>query len=82
VIYPLVVRKIIGVPPLLVILALVAGAQLAGIIGALLAVPVAVAIVEILADLERRKRVSMISASIAEPIPDEVMAGDITTNEI
>jgi len=82
VIYPLVVRKIIGVPPLLVILALVAGAQLAGIIGALLAVPVAVAIVEILADVERRKRVSMISASIAEPIPDEVMAGDITTNEI
>jgi predicted PurR-regulated permease PerM len=82
VIYPLVVRKIIGVPPLLVILALVAGAQLAGIIGALLAVPVAVAIVEILADLERRKRVSMISASIAEPIPDEVMAGDITEKEI
>ncbi|MEI8062064.1 MAG: AI-2E family transporter [bacterium] len=82
VIYPLVVRKIIGVPPLLVILSLVAGAQLAGIIGALLSVPVAVAIVEILADVERRKRVSMISASIAEPIPDEVFRGDITTNEI
>lgn len=82
VIYPLVVRKIIGVPPLLVIIALVAGAQLAGIIGALLAVPVAVAIVEILADVERQKRVSMINASIAEPIPDEVMDADITPKEI
>lgn len=82
VIYPLVVRKIIGVPPLLVILALVAGAELAGIIGALLSVPVAVAIVELLADIERRKRVSMISASIAEPIPDEVFKEEITPAEL
>ncbi len=82
VIYPLVVRKIIGVPPLLVILALVAGAQLAGIIGALLAVPVAVALVEILADMERKKRISMINASIAEPTPKEVMEGDVTEKEI
>lgn len=82
VIYPLVVRKIIGVPPLLVILALVAGAELAGIIGALLSVPVAVAIVELTADIERRKRVSLISASIADPVPEEVFQEEITTKEI
>ncbi len=81
VIYPLVVRKIIGVPPLLVILALVAGAQLAGIIGALLSVPVAVAIVELLADVERKKRVSMISASIANPVPEEVFQNEVTSKE-
>lgn len=82
VIYPLVVKKIIGVPPLLVILALVAGAELAGMIGVLLAIPVAVAIVEILADVERKKRISIINASIAEPVPPEVFEEDVTTKEI
>ncbi len=55
-IYPLVVKKVVGVPPLLVIIALVVGAQLAGFIGALLAVPISVAVVEFIDDLDRRKR--------------------------
>lgn len=55
-VYPLVVKKVIGVPPLLVIIALVAGAQLAGLVGALLAVPISVALMEFIDDVERRKR--------------------------
>ena len=55
-IYPLVVKKLVGVPPLLVIIALVAGAELAGIVGALLAVPVSVALMEYIDDIERRKK--------------------------
>lgn len=57
-IYPLVVNKIIGVPPLLVIIALVAGAELAGLVGALLAVPISVALMEYLDDFEKRKRIN------------------------
>jgi predicted PurR-regulated permease PerM len=55
-VYPLVVKKVIGVPPLLVIIALVAGAQLAGLVGALLAVPISVALMEFIDDVERKKR--------------------------
>jgi len=54
--YPLVVKKLVGVPPLLVIISLVAGAELAGIVGALLAVPVSVALMEYIDDVERRKK--------------------------
>ena len=54
-IYPLVVTKVVGVPPLLVILALVIGAKTAGFLGILLAVPVAAAIQECIADLEARR---------------------------
>lgn len=54
-IYPLVVRKIIGVPPLLVILSLIVGTKLAGFMGLILAVPVATVLMEILADFEKSK---------------------------
>lgn len=56
VLYPIVAKKIIGVPPLLVIISLVAGAQLAGLLGALLAVPISVALMEFIDDVEKRKR--------------------------
>jgi predicted PurR-regulated permease PerM len=55
IIYPIVVKKIIGVPPLLVIIALVAGAELAGFVGAILAVPLSVALMELLDDVDKRK---------------------------
>ncbi len=55
-IYPLVVKKVVGVPPLLVIIALVAGAQLAGFIGVLLAIPISVALVEFMDDVDRKKK--------------------------
>ncbi len=54
-IYPLVVKKVVGVAPLLVILALVAGSQLAGFIGILLSVPIAAAIQEFVSDVMKAK---------------------------
>lgn len=53
--YPLVVKKIVGISPLLVILALVVGGKLAGILGVILSVPASVLLVEFLDDLDRRK---------------------------
>jgi predicted PurR-regulated permease PerM len=53
--YPLVVKKVVGVAPLLVILALVAGVQLAGLLGILLSVPIAAAIQEFVSDILKRK---------------------------
>ena len=55
-IYPLVVRKIVGVPPLLVIIALVVGGQLAGFLGIILAVPAVTIIVELVGDFEKHKK--------------------------
>ena len=46
-IYPLVVRKIVGIPPILVILTLIIGLKLAGFIGVILSVPVAAILVEV-----------------------------------
>lgn len=55
-IYPLVVNKVVGIPPLLVILALIIGGSLAGFLGVLLSVPVAAAAREFLGDVERGKK--------------------------
>jgi len=54
-IYPLVVTKVVGVPPLLVILALIIGAKLAGFLGILLSVPMAAAIQEFVTDIQNRR---------------------------
>jgi predicted PurR-regulated permease PerM len=56
IIYPIVMKKITGVPPLLVIISLVAGIELAGFVGVLLSIPIAVLIVEYLDDYNRRKQ--------------------------
>ena len=55
-IYPLVVTRVVGVPPLLVILALIVGAKLAGFLGILLSVPAAAVIQEFVHDLEHRRQ--------------------------
>ena len=55
-IYPLIVKKIVGIPPLLVIVALIAGYTLAGFLGVLLSVPVAAVVLELLTDFDKRKR--------------------------
>ena len=55
-IYPLVVKKVVGIPPLLVIVALIAGGEIAGFLGVLLSVPIAAALQEFLSDLDRGKR--------------------------
>jgi predicted PurR-regulated permease PerM len=55
-IHPLVVNKVVGIPPLLVILALIVGAELAGFLGVLLAIPLAAALREFLSDYDKGKR--------------------------
>lgn len=55
-IYPVVVKKVVGVPPLLVILALLIGFKLFGFLGVLLSVPIAAAVQELVADINKRKR--------------------------
>lgn len=54
-IYPLVVRKIVGVPPILVILSLIVGAKLAGFFGVLLSIPAVVLLMEIFEDMGKKK---------------------------
>lgn len=58
-IYPLVVNKVVGIPPLLVILALLVGGSLAGFLGVLLSIPLAAALREFVTDLERNKRMKV-----------------------
>ena len=55
-IYPLIVKKVVGVPPLLVILALIAGGTIAGFLGVLLSVPLAAVALEFINDFDKRKR--------------------------
>lgn len=55
-IYPLVVHKVVGVPALLVIIALVVGGRLAGFLGIILAVPIATALMEFVSDIERKNQ--------------------------
>lgn len=52
---PLILGKTLGLNPVTVIIALLIGGTLAGIIGILLSVPVAVVIVEILDDMAKQK---------------------------
>ncbi len=59
--YPLVVQKIVGISPIVVILALIVGAKLAGILGALISVPLSAVLMEYINDVDRRKK-----AQIAE----------------
>lgn len=56
-IYPLVVSKIVGVPPILTILALFVGGKLGGLFGILLAIPIIAVLVEIMNDIEKKKRI-------------------------
>lgn len=51
-IYPQVVTRVVGVPPLLVILALIIGAELAGFLGVILSVPIAATLQEFVSDIE------------------------------
>lgn len=55
VLVPVVVGRTVGLNPVVVVVALLAGAKLAGIIGLILAVPVAAVVVEILDDIAKKK---------------------------
>lgn len=54
-IYPLVVTRVVGVPPLLVIVALLIGAQMAGFLGIVLSVPIVAIIQEFVKDIRERR---------------------------
>lgn len=56
--YPLVVKKIVGISPIVVILALVVGGKLAGILGLLLSVPIASVLMEFYSDFEKRRKIA------------------------
>lgn len=57
VLYPAVIKKIIGIPPLLVIISLLAGIELAGLIGIILSIPMSVLIVEFIDDRSKREEI-------------------------
>ncbi|MDB5266856.1 MAG: hypothetical protein JWN89_671 [Parcubacteria group bacterium] len=54
-IYPLVVKKVVGVPPMVSILALLVGGSLGGFLGIVISVPVATILMEFFSDLEQEK---------------------------
>ncbi len=60
---PLVAKKTVGIPPLVVLLALIAGISLAGFWGAIIAVPVAVFVLEYMGDIEKQKLVPIVNSS-------------------
>jgi predicted PurR-regulated permease PerM len=53
--YPLVVKKIIGVNPLIVIISLIVGYNLFGFLGMIISIPMATLLMEFVNDLEKRK---------------------------
>jgi predicted PurR-regulated permease PerM len=62
-IYPLVVRKVIGVPPLVVILALLIFGKLFGFLGIIIAVPAVTMLLEVADDMEKRKGAKRVKAA-------------------
>jgi predicted PurR-regulated permease PerM len=50
------VKKIVGVPPIMVILALLVGFKLAGFLGIILSVPVASMLLEIIDDMQKERK--------------------------
>jgi predicted PurR-regulated permease PerM len=57
-IHPLVVKKIVGIPSLVAIFAIVIGAKIAGFLGILISVPIAAIVMEFLSDIEKKKLAS------------------------
>ena len=49
------VKKVIGLSPIIVIIALIVGGELFGFLGLILAVPIATVLMEIVNDAEKRK---------------------------
>lgn len=64
--YPLVVKKIVGISPIVVIVALVIGAKLAGVLGALIAVPLSAALMEYVHDIEKYKKLERAERAVAD----------------
>jgi predicted PurR-regulated permease PerM len=56
---PMIVKRVVGIPPLIVLVAFLIGITLAGFWGALLAMPIAVFVLEYLGDVEKSKYVTV-----------------------
>lgn len=87
-IYPLIVNKVVGVPPLLVLIGLIVGAQLFGILGAILSVPFAAALMEFIKDVEKQHaqeimRHKIEENALAEKIAEKVVekTSQVVTDE-
>ena len=52
---PLIIKKIVGLSPIVIILSVLIGFELSGVWGAILAIPVAVVVMEFLSDIEKNK---------------------------
>ena len=52
---PLIIKKIVGLSPIVIILSVLIGFELGGVWGAILAIPVAIIVMEFLSDVERDK---------------------------
>jgi len=64
-IYPLVVKKVVGISPILVILALIIGAKLFGFLGIILSAPITSIIMEFIDDVQKDK--NMAFHKVTEP---------------
>jgi len=53
---PLIVGKVVGIDPVVVVLAILAGSQIDGLVGAILAIPVAIVIQEVIDDWSEKRR--------------------------
>jgi predicted PurR-regulated permease PerM len=56
---PAIVKKVVGIPPLIVLVSFLIGITLAGFWGALLAMPIAVLVLEYLGDVEKSRYVTV-----------------------
>jgi len=52
---PLIIKKIVGLSPIVIILAVVIGFELGGVWGAILSIPMSVILMEFLSDIEKDK---------------------------
>jgi predicted PurR-regulated permease PerM len=55
---PLIIRKVVGLSPIVIILAAVIGLELGGLWGLVLAIPVAVFLMELMGDVEKKKNLA------------------------
>lgn len=65
---PIIARRVVGIPPLVVLLAFLMGITLAGFWGALIAMPVAVFILEYMSDVEKQKLIPVTRNPIDNPL--------------
>ncbi|PID83164.1 hypothetical protein CSB11_02355 [Candidatus Campbellbacteria bacterium] len=65
-VYPLVVKKIVGIPSLLVLMSLIIGGQLFGFLGVILSIPIAAAFMEYIKDVDKRQKEALKQGEIEE----------------